>query len=133
MGLASTNSFWCKPNSLALMPRALTASPAMAATHISCINFGATLAVTDITPLPPNNIKLMAVASSPLNTAKSCGARNSKSVPRSMPPVASLMPMIFGCWAKRKTVSLLMSQPVRPGTLYKICGMATASAIALKC
>jgi hypothetical protein len=74
---------------LLFISQAALTSPAVAATHISSINFGATLAVTEITPRAPNNISGIAVASSPLNTAKSIGAFNNKSVPRSIPPVAS--------------------------------------------
>jgi hypothetical protein len=40
--------------------------PLTAATHISCISFGATLAVTEITPWPPSSMKGMADPSSPL-------------------------------------------------------------------
>ena len=53
-------------------------------------------------------------------------------MPRSMFAVASLMPMMFGTCASRSTVSFGMSATVRPGTLYRIIGMSTASAIVRK-
>ena len=40
-------------------------SPSSAATHISCISFGATLAVTLTLPWPPSSISATAVPSSP--------------------------------------------------------------------
>ena len=42
----------------------------MTQAYISCINLGATFAVTEITPLPPRSIKDSAVASSPLKIEK---------------------------------------------------------------
>ena len=54
-----------------LHARAAATSPFSAAAHICAINFGATLAVTEITPWPPISISGNAVMSSPLYTAKS--------------------------------------------------------------
>ena len=51
---------------------------------------------------------------------------------RSILAVASLMPMIFFIFASFATVSANRSQAVRDGTLYKIIGMATVSAMVLK-
>jgi hypothetical protein len=41
-------------------------SPLAAATHISCIRRGATLAVTEMVPWPPSMMKAIAVMSSPV-------------------------------------------------------------------
>jgi hypothetical protein len=73
-----------QPSRRKFASRAVARSPAMAAAHIWCIRAGATLAVTEMDPLPPSSIKAMAVASSPLYTLKPAGARFSKSEPRSI-------------------------------------------------
>ena len=57
------------------------------------------------------------VASSPDSSRKSSPQRARMSRPRSMLPVASLMPMICGWAASRSTVSGSRSQAVRDGTL----------------
>ena len=46
-------------------------------------------------------------------------------------PVASLIPTIFGRWLSLITVSFSKSHEVLAGTLYKTCGISTASLIAL--
>jgi hypothetical protein len=46
--------------------RAATTSPASAAAHICDINFGATFAVTEMTPCPPSSMSGRPVRSSPL-------------------------------------------------------------------
>ncbi len=60
------------------------------------------------------------------------GLRRSRSAPRSRLPVASLMPTMPGTCARRSVVSVARSATVRPGTLYRIIGRSTASAMALK-
>jgi hypothetical protein len=50
--------------------RSLNVAPHRSSTN-SLIAFGATLAVTEILPLPPQNINAIAVGSSPEYTAKS--------------------------------------------------------------
>ena len=65
--------------------------------------------------------------------AKLRGARRMRSVLRSMFALASLMPMMPGTCARRSTVSVCRSATVRPGTLYRIIGSSTLSAILLKC
>ena len=65
-GLGSTNRCLCSGSSLQVdraSPRC--ASPAIAATHSSCIARGATLAVTLTLPWPPSSISATAVPSSP--------------------------------------------------------------------
>src|SRR6185503_14144739 len=117
LGLVSMNRRWCSGSTRLLSSRAFFTSPTSAAAHIWCISFGATLAVTEMTPCPPHRISGSAVASSPLYTAKLRGARRSRSVPRSRLAVASLMPMMPGTSASRSTVSFCMSATVRTGTL----------------
>ena len=56
MGLASTKSFWCSPMRRLFRAMAFFASPATAAAHISCIRRGATLAVTEMSPLAPSRM-----------------------------------------------------------------------------
>src|SRR5690606_735295 len=65
IGLDSMNSFSCNGMSISFKRRAVSASPCKAATHRSCIALGATLAVTEILPLPPSRISSTAVGSSP--------------------------------------------------------------------
>ncbi len=132
-GFGSINSFWCNGKTLLLSATAVAMSPAIAALHISAMARGATLAVTEILPAPPASIRAIAVGSSPEYTANDFGARRSRSRPRPMLPVASFTPTMFGICARRRMVSLLMSATVRPGTLYRITGKSTASAMALKC
>src|SRR5882762_2671736 len=66
IGLASTKSFVWSPRSLKFNSRAFSRSPASAAEHISCISRGATLAVTEMIPLPPRSMSASPLASSPL-------------------------------------------------------------------
>src|SRR5687767_1159606 len=117
MGLDSTKRCLCSPSNLLLIAIARAVSPERAATHISCISRGATLAVTETTPLAPSWTYASAVSSLPLNTMKSLGLRARSSVQRSMLEVASLIPtMPFTC-ASRRMVSLARSATVREGTL----------------
>ena len=51
---------------------------------------------------------------------------------RVLSPVASLSPWIIGWRESATVVSMLMSTPVRPGTLYSTIGSSTASAICVK-
>ena len=134
IGLASTNNCLCTGISLNWISMAFFTSPAMAATHSSCIRRGATLAVTLMLPWPPHSISATAVGSSPEYTAKPLGTSRISHCARSMLPVASLMPTMPGTCAKRSTVSCSISATLRPGTLYSTMGRSpTASAIALKC
>ncbi|MNJ74219.1 hypothetical protein D3C77_711170 [compost metagenome] len=65
IGLDSMNRALCSGISLSLMARAASASPRMAAAQRSAMARGATLAVTEMLPLPPISISSTAVASSP--------------------------------------------------------------------
>ena len=88
-----------------------------AAAHMSCMAFGATFAVTEMSPRAPFRINSIAVASSPEYTSKSSLQLLMISRARSILPVASLIPIILSICARRATVSGIMSTAVRPGTL----------------
>jgi hypothetical protein len=88
-------------------------------------------AVTEITPCPPLAIYSKKERSSPLIKIKLSWTFFFKKSIRSNSPVASFIPIIFESWLKEITVSFFKSQPVLDGTLYNICGMSTASLIAL--
>lgn len=91
-------------------------------------------AVTEITPsIRPSAAACAAIPSSPekiLNELPlgKCGRISCR---RSI-GVASLMPIMLSIFERATVVSTLMSQAVRPGTLYKITGSGTARAICSK-
>ncbi|MNT34130.1 hypothetical protein D3C72_1700890 [compost metagenome] len=111
------NRSLCSGISFSLIARAVSASPLRAASHRSAISRGATLAVTEMLPLPPIRISSTAVGSSPDSTMKSLLTPSRMALARLRSPVASLIPMMFGTVDRRITVSACMSQEVRPGTL----------------
>ena len=131
MGLDSTNRSLCNARKDPSRASALSRSPHRAAAHISCMARGATLAVTEISPFAPSRINSIAVASSPLYRSSRSPQRSRISLPRARSPVASLMPTILLIGASRSTVSGNRSHRVRPGTLYRIWAIGTASATAL--
>ena len=105
---------------------------AIAASHNCRMRDAATFAVTEITPSPPCNMNSQHVASSPLSSLKPGPHASLSTRMRFSSPVASLMAWMLGCNASLMTVSGFKSTPVRLGTLYRISGRLTASAIAEK-
>ena len=101
-------------------------------THL-CMDPGATLAVTEITPSPPIPTNTHPESSSPLNKRNFSPHRLRKGPTRFRSPVASLTPIIIGWFENSAIVSGFMSTPVLPGQLYTIIGRGTESAIVRKC
>ncbi len=87
--------------------------------------------MTEITPLPPTAMRGRVKVSSPETTVIRSPQRLITSVICSREPLASLMPTIFPNSDRAATVSGSMFTPVRPGILYRMIGMSTASATAL--
>ncbi len=85
-----------------------------------------------MTPLKPILMDAVTRLSSPDNKRKSFGQRLANSMAFSM-LLASLIPMMLGCFANSKTVGICKCVTVRPGTLYNKTGTGEASAMAVKC
>jgi len=94
---------------------------------------GTRLDVTETKPLAPQAIKGTVRPSSPHRTVKSSGTTCISWFTRSTLPPASFTQIMWGqSFARRPTVSTLISIPQRPGMLYSMIGRRVASAMALK-
>ena len=88
-------------------------------------------AATEITPRAPSAMAGGTWSSLPQYTATPSPQVRARSVIWRRLPEASFTAQRFGCFASSATVSASRFTPVRPGTLYMMIGMSTASATAL--
>src|SRR5262249_40122619 len=117
-GFVSTKSALTRLNVLAWISWARLTSPAANAAVISATGFGAMLASTEITPLPPTLMIASVSESSPERTSKSGPAPLTIALAWSVEPLASLTPTTVGIsLAMRTIVSGGTLAPVRRGML----------------
>ena len=120
--------------SLRCISRACFQSPARAAWVISTVSRGTILAMTEITPRPPTDMRGRVRLSSPESTLKSGPQARMTWVIWSREPEASLTPTRFlQSLARRARVSVSTLMAVRPAMLYRMMGRSAHSATARKC
>ena len=111
MGLDSKNNRLCNFIRVSLTASASAFAPAFDSANMLCMDLGATLAVTLITPSPPTRTNSHPKSSSPLYNKKSLPHSLRSDSTRVMSPVASLTPITLGCVAISAMVSGFMSTP----------------------